>query len=396
MSFSVIKDQLLAQRTKDRYRSRTLIENNSGRLIAVDGKEYINFSSNDYLGLNGHPEINQAFIEGIERFGASSSSSSLVTGYSFAHQKLEEKICHWLNVERCLLFTSGFAANMGFMQALGKAGCDLILDKLSHASLIDGAASIADTKTNINKSQNAQQKSKFSRFNHNDIGHLTRKLKSASSPLVVTEGVFSMDGDKAPLAEIAKITTNAKGHLLVDDAHGIGLYGSHGEGSCIDLPRDNLSIMVTFGKALASSGAALGVDEEIYEYLVNFCRHYIYSTAMSPAQAWATVKSIELIQRENWRREKINLLRNLLVEKLPKKIVLTESQSSIIGIVLGDESTTLAASEKLKKQGIWVTAIRPPTVKIGTSRLRVTITCHHNESDINYLVEKLSELNLND
>lgn len=390
MAFDFIAGQISAQKSQARYRQRVCsqtMENLAslqGTQILVGGKPYINFSSNDYLGLNNHDEINKAMQEGVARFGICASASSLVTGFNYAHKALEDKICQWLNKPRCLLFTSGFSANVALFQTLGqetgKNRAHFYLDKLSHASMIDGAFT---------------SKAKVKRFSHNNTEELSQLLFSSDSQnkLVASEGVFSMDGDQAHLVELNNVAKKNNAWFYLDDAHSIGVIGDQGQGSSSILTNNNQAkiTMATFGKAIATSGAFLACDENVHDYLVNFARHYIYSTAISPALAWATIKSIELIQQEQWRRDKITELSTLFTELLDPSIEIIPSASSIHAIIIGDEQKALNISEQLKKQGIWLTAIRPPTVAFGTSRLRVTICVNHNVNNIKHLASCLNK-----
>lgn len=390
MAFEFINDNLLVQKNASRYRQRVCIQQVNTDIppqntkIVMNGKTYINFSSNDYLGLNNHPKINQAMQEGIDKFGICSSSSNLVTGFNYAHKALEDKICEWLNKPRCLLFSSGFAANEAIFKTLGQtinqSKTHFFLDKLSHASMIDGAyASKASVK----------------RFAHNNMAQLAQLLSLNDSPnkLIASEGIFSMDGDQAKLTRLEALTKQHNAWLYLDDAHSIGLIGNQGQGSSSVLKADSEChiIMATLGKAIATSGAFLACNEVLHDYLINFARHYIYSTAISPAIAWATIQSIELIQQEKWRRDKIVELSQLFINELNGNIKIVPSDSSIHAIIIGNEQRSLEVSEKLKKQGLWLTAIRPPTVAVGTSRLRVTICANHNVNEIKLLAQCLNK-----
>lgn len=380
MAFEFITHDVNEQKQRARYRKRQCVSVQNAREVVVDNKQYINFSSNDYLALNHHAEINLALQQGAEKFGTCASGSSLITGYSYAHQALEDDICEWLNKERCLLYASGFSANTALMQALGQKDCQLFLDKLSHASLIDGALG---------------SDAKMKRFLHNDIEQLHRMLHKSTLAeqnhnIVVSEGVFSMDGDQANVQALFQCVKKHKAMLYLDDAHSIGVIGEQGAGSSSIADID--IIMATCGKSIATSGAFVACNNSIAEYLINFSRHYIYSTAISPALAWATKKSIELIRKEQWRRDKIKYLSELFVSKLDRNIELIPTSSSIHAVVIGDEQRTLNVCEYLKNKGIWLTAIRPPTVPNNSSRLRVTITSGHKENDINYLANCINEV----
>jgi len=379
MSFDFLQFDLAQQKVKSRYRQLTCNEiSGEHKAIVVNEKSYINFSSNDYLGLNNHPKIIKAFQEGIDKFGLCASSSSLVTGYHYAHQALEHQVCEWLNKSHCLLFSSGFTANLALFEALGKsANTGFYLDKLSHASMIDGAY---------------KTQAKVKRFKHNDVEHLTTILNTNNAPphkLIASEGIFSMDGCQAKVSELATIAKKNDAWLYLDDAHSIGVIGDEGQGSN---SIENIDItMATMGKAFATGGALLACDKQLHEYLVNFSRHYIYSTAISPAMAWASKTSIELIKTEQWRRDKIFELSELFKRSLDNHIEVITTHSSIHAIVIGDEYKTIVVSDMLKNQGFWVTPIRPPTVAVNSSRLRVTICADHSAIDINNLSKSINK-----
>lgn len=380
MAFDFIHTKLAEQHTLSRYRQRFCVEKIQGQQIIIDGKTYTNFSSNDYLGLNQHPDIEKSFQHGIDSYGLCSTGSNLITGFNKAHQQLENTICEWLNQESCLLFTSGFTANQGFMQAINQPDTQLLLDKLSHASLIDGAF----TGESRNK-----------RFLHNDLEQLERFLQKSnvSNKLIVSEGVFSMDGDQAPVTKLSLLAQKYNAWLYLDDAHSLGVVGDNGAGSSSFKTNQPIDIvMATFGKALATSGAFIACSKNLKEYLLNYCRHYIYTTALSPAIAVATNSSIQLIQKEQWRREKIASLSELFISLLDCNVEILPTQSSIHALVIGDENKTLSVAQEMKNQGFWLTAIRPPTVKPNSSRLRVTICANHNVNNIRGLASALNKV----
>lgn len=376
MAFDFIQQQRQQRQQAHRFRSLTPIEQSEGMHIKVAGKAYVNFSSNDYLGLNQHSEVKKALQTGADRFGPSASSASLITGNHYAHRTLQAQICQWVNKPRCLLYSSGFAANVGALHALGDKSSEFYLDKLSHASLIDGAYT---------------SQAKVKRFLHNDHQQLTQLLKQSSShnKLIVTEGIFSMDGDQANWPLLSQVANAHNAWVYADDAHAIGVVGEQGQGSISKCDID--IVMATFGKALASSGAFIACNDDVADHLTNFSRHYIYSTAISPALAWATIKSIELAQQENWRREKIKQLSELFSSTLDQSIQLLATDSSIHGVVIGSEQKTLQVSQKLKNDGFWVSAIRPPTVANNSSRLRVTISALHIDREIKALANSINE-----
>lgn len=386
MAFEFIEQNLAQQRHLHRYRETICIEAIDQQNIRVNGKNYINFSSNDYLGLNQHPEINQAYQQGVSQFGLCSAGSALVTGYQYPHQQLENVICEWLNMPSCLLFTSGFTANNGVLQALGHESVNYFLDKLSHASLIDGALS---------------SKARTKRFLHNNVEQLDALLNkpvkqssttsTAVNNVIVSEGVFSMDGDKAPISALNTIRKKHHALLYLDEAHSIGVLGQQGQGVTNSTEGADM-IMATFGKAVATSGAFLACSDKVKEYLLNFNRHYIFSTAMSPAMAVATAKSIAIIQQEQWRRDRIQTLSELFISLLNNEIKVLPTQSSIHALVIGSEEKTLKMSQQLKEAGFWLSAIRPPTVAVGSSRLRVTINANHNAKEIKALAEAIKKV----
>lgn len=374
-----IDDALAARRSADTLRRRYVVAQGAGRWLETNDQRYLNFSSNDYLGLSHHPHILRAWQQGAERFGVGSGGSGHVSGYSIAHQQLEEELADWLGYPRALLFISGFAANQAVITALMEKDDRIVADRLSHASLLE-AASLCPAQ--------------LRRFTHNDASHLKRLLDAPCSgrQLVVTEGVFSMDGDNAPLVDIQQAVQARNAWLLVDDAHGIGVSGEAGRGSCWQQRVKPELLVVTFGKGFGVSGAAILCSENVADYLLQFARHLIYSTSMPPAQAMALQASLSVIrsQEGDARREKLTAL----IQRFRSAInhpdfMLAQSHSAIQPLIVGENARALQLADTLRRQGCWVTAIRPPTVPAGTARLRLTLTQAHEPEDIDRLLEVL-------
>lgn len=365
-------NQALEQR-KAQGLSRSLlnIEDGNRTFLIHDGDSYLNFSSNDYLGLASDKELTQAWQTGLDRFGNGSGASPLVTGHSSAHSELEETLCDWLGFERAILFNSGFSANQAMLFSLLEKDDLLLQDKLNHASLIEaGMLSSARMK----------------RFRHNDVEHLAASIQG--NTLVVTEGVFSMDGDLAPLGEIDSVV-KGKAWLAVDDAHGIGVLANDGSGSCAYAGIRPDLLVVTFGKAFGLSGAAILCSSEVGDYLTQFARHHVYSTAMPPAQAVALNTAAKMIQQQTWRRDKLLELSHHYHALLSNELGYCETQTPIKPFILGSSDRAIEVANQLKSNGLWVTAIRPPTVAKGSARLRVTLTAGHEKAHLTKFAEQL-------
>ena len=371
---------------------RSLISAEStGKYIVVEGKQYLNFAGNDYLGLATNSDVQSASLHRA----AGATASPLVTGRNSIHCQLEQALLDWTQAPSrfaCLLYSSGFAANTGVISALfnsKNSDARLVQDKLNHASLMD-----------VGKHVQALGHCKQIRFQHNDISSLQQvfenKCDTDAPKLVVTEGVFSMDGDTADLTKTKALANHNKAWLMLDDAHGIGVTGDKGQGSFaeqgLSLSESDIHV-ITFGKALGSQGAAVIADRDVIQYLANFSREYIYSTHLSPLQAEATLNNVKVLQQQTWRREKleqnIHLFREL-AKKLPFKLL--QSDAAIQPVLVGNETLAMTLSEQLKLNGIWAGAMRYPTVAKGQARLRVTITANHEAKDIEYLVSVLEKL----
>jgi 8-amino-7-oxononanoate synthase len=394
MAFDFIASALDKRRKEGLLRSRNTVDSASGPLIEIGGQHYINFSSNDYLAMRRSSVVLQAWVDGISEYGGGSGASPLVTGYTNAHQALEEYLATELKRDKVLLFNSGFAANQAVCQALFNQSQtkhqDLIIaDKLMHASFIEGAqGSLA----------------KLCRFKHNDLKHLQMLLNSAGrqqgqNVLVATEGVFSMDGDQAPLPDIVTMSKQSDAWVMVDDAHGFGTLGKHGRGviETHQLSQQQVPIlMATFGKAIGTAGAFVAGSHDFIDYLINFARHYIYSTAMPAAQAYATLMSLQAKQSAERRTLLAQRIEQFKFLANKAGLTLMPSNTAIQPLLIGDAQKALVVSEKLKALGLWVTAIRYPTVPKYTDRLRITLTAGHESRDIQALVDALQLVLLNE
>ncbi|MGG8024256.1 8-amino-7-oxononanoate synthase [Klebsiella aerogenes] len=367
------------RRAADAFRRRLPVSHGAGRWLEREGERWLNFSSNDYLGLSQHDAIIAAWQQGAERYGVGSGGSGHVSGYSQAHRELEEELADWLGYPRSLLFISGFAANQALIAALAEKDDRIVADRLSHASLLE-AASLSPAQ--------------LRRFTHNDPQQLAQLLAKPldGQQLVVTEGIFSMDGDSAPLADIQAAARSAGALLLVDDAHGIGAIGDEGRGSCHTQAVRPELLVVTFGKAFGVSGAAVLCSESMADYLLQFARHLIYSTAMPPAQAVALSAALRIIRSDEGqqRREFLSArIRQFRAGMGDVSLGLTDSRSAIQPLIVGDNARALALASSLREAGCWAIAIRPPTVPAGGARLRLTLTAAHQAEDIARLLEVL-------
>ncbi|WP_199768278.1 8-amino-7-oxononanoate synthase [Vibrio campbellii] len=373
---SRIESALAARKAQGLNRSMNVVFSGNQSILEYEGRRYINFSSNDYLGLANDQALVRAWQQGLSVYGSGSGASPMVTGFSAAHSNLEAALTEWLGYERAILFGSGFSANQALLFTLLEKSDVLIQDRLNHASLMEaGMLSPA----------------KMKRFKHNDIAHLKSLLSSEDNHLVVTEGVFSMDGDCAPLADIAEVTRSHDAWFAVDDAHGIGVLGESGGGSCELAKVKPELLIVTFGKAFGMSGAAILCDHATGDFLTQFARHHVYSTAIPPAQAYALTHAVSMIQEQSWRREKLTELNEAYRDGLQELDGFVETQTSIKPFMIGESELALQVASACRQNGIWVTAIRPPTVPKGTSRLRITLTANHTNEQIKTLSMALKQ-----
>lgn len=363
------------------YRQRPLLESPQGPEVRVDGETLLAFCSNDYLGLANHPEVIRALREGAERWGVGGGASHLVIGHSTPHHQLEEALAEFTGRPRALLFSTGYMANLAAVTALVGQGDTVLEDRLNHASLLDaGLLSGA----------------RFSRYLHNEVASLASRLdKVSGNTLVVTDGVFSMDGDLAELPALAGKCRARGAWLMVDDAHGFGVLGASG-GGCVEhfgLGLDEVPVLVgTLGKAFGTAGAFVAGSEELIETLIQFARPYIYTTSQPPAVACATLKSLELIRSEGWRREHLNALVARFRRGAERiGLPLMNSFTPIQPVLVGDSERALRLSAALRRRGLLVGAIRPPTVPAGSARLRVTLSAAHSEAQMDRLLEAMAD-----
>lgn len=378
---SAISAYLAARRQQGLYRERKPIDTPQQPEQIVDGRRLISFCSNDYLGLANHPKVIEALQQGASQYGVGSGAAHLVNGHSRAHHELEIALARLTQRPKALLFSCGYMANLGLLQALTEKGDLVFEDRLNHASLLDGVRLSG---------------ARLLRYQHLDMQHLKRRLAHfvtapKTNTLLVTDSVFSMDGDIAPLRELAQMAAQYDAGLMVDDAHGLGVLGPGGGGALLHygLNETEVPIMMgTLGKALGTAGAFVAGSEELIEYLVQSARTYIYTTALPAALAKATLASIDLLHAESWRQSYLHeLIYYFRKQANQLGIRLSQSQTPIQPIYLGCVNKTLECSQRLLQAGFWIPAIRPPTVPEGTARLRISLTAAHKKSHIDQLLE---------
>jgi 8-amino-7-oxononanoate synthase len=362
-------------------RSRRILESQQGINLICDGKAVTNFCSNDYLGLANHPDMIDAFKNATDKWGVGSGSAHLICGHTSSHHALEEELAEFTGRERALLFSTGYMANLGAISALVGRGDTVLEDRLNHASLLDGGLSSG---------------AKFKRYAHANSGHLKELLvKAEGNKLIVTDGVFSMDGDTAPLQALSFVAKQHSAWLMVDDAHGFGVLGANGGGVTEEagLSQDDVQVLVgTLGKAFGTFGAFVAGSEELIETLINTARTYIYTTALPASVAEATSASLKILRTENWRREKLKtLVERFRTGAAQLDLPLMPSSSPIQPVLVGQSEKASMASQYLFENGFLVSAIRPPTVPANAARLRVTFSALHEEAQVDQLLEALAK-----
>jgi 8-amino-7-oxononanoate synthase len=375
-----LEPELEQRRRKHLYREREVLATPQGVEVVVGQERLLAFCSNDYLGLANHPAVVHAFQDGAARYGVGAGASHLVSGHSGAHHALEEELAEFVGSARALLFSTGYMANLGVVSALVSRHGTIFEDRLNHASLID-AARLA--------------RAEVVRYAHGDSARLAELMATSPQPeLITTDAVFSMDGDVAPLAALEQLARRHGARLLADDAHGFGVLGAQGRGSfeAQGVPLAGPSILMgTLGKALGTFGAFVAGEAALIETLIQQARTYIYTTALPPAVAEATRAALRLVRAESWRREQLRaLIARFRTGAMQLGLKLLASDTAIQPVMLGDAEAALRASRALRAHGIWVPAIRPPTVPAGSARLRVTLSTAHSTEHVDRLLDALA------
>jgi len=409
LPFTQLQTELDERAALGLLRQRRTLQSPQSPHIVVDGKSYLSFCSNDYLGLANHPELIDAMQQGAARYGAGAGAAHLVSGHTQAHHDLEVALAAFVGKPAALLFSTGYMANLGVVQALVGKGDTVFADKLNHASLNDAML---------------LSRAEVQRYRHNDMAQLAQLLEKTDGQariphpnplpegeganeslrelpvrcgrkLIITDAVFSMDGDLAPLPELLALCEQHDAWLLVDDAHGFGVLGGQGRGSLahFGITSKRIIYMATLGKAAGVFGAFVAAEQVVIDTLVNHARSYVYTTATPPALASAVLASLRVIEQGDALRAHLQLLVAQLrsgLDGLPWKLM--PSSTAIQPLLIGDNKAALELSNKLRERGIWVAAIRPPTVPQGTARLRITLSAAHTATDVTRLIEELHEL----
>ncbi len=382
MPYQELQAELDERAAPGLLRARRTLDTPQSPHIVVDGKPYLAFCSNDYLGLANHPQLISALQNGAQQWGVGAGAAHLVSGHFAPHHQLEIQLAEFVHKPAALLFSTGYMANLGVVQALVGKADTVFADKLNHASLNDAML--------LSRAQ-------IKRYRHGDMAQLTEQLAQTQNgrKLVITDAVFSMDGDLAPLSELLALCERHDAWLLVDDAHGFGVLGQQGSGSLahfnLDSPR--IIYMATLGKAAGVSGAFVAAEQVVIDTLINHARSYVYTTATPPALSVALLQSLQLIGQGDDRRAHLqNLIARLRdgLSDLPWSLM--PSATAIQPLLIGENKMALQLSEGLRERGIWVAAIRPPTVPQSTARLRITLSAAHGDADVMQLVEALHEL----
>jgi 8-amino-7-oxononanoate synthase len=384
---TTIKKNLKNLKIAGNYRIRRKKDSGNSHIFVYKNKNYLSFASNDYLSLSDDKRIINSAKKSLDKYGFGTSSSPLISGYTKSHFKLEEEISKFLGQEKTLLFSTGYQANMGVIKSLVNRKDNIFADQLNHASLIDGSI---------------LSRANFKRYKHSDIKNLENLIsnsKSLANNLIISDSLFSMDGDLANLKKLKTLSKKSNSLLLIDEAHALGVFGKSGEGLISEHGlnnEDNIFLTGTFGKSVGTYGAFFSGNSDYVEYVMQKARSYIYSTSIPVNAVEATRKSLKIIEKESWRREKLFSLIQYFKKNIKKiNYESLDSDSQIQVIIIGKSIDAINVSEELLKKGIYLPAIRPPTVEEGKSRLRVSLTVNHEESDIDYLINILDTISRN-
>ena len=382
-----IKKKLNDLKLSNKYRIRRAKDSGNSHIFVYKKKEYLSFASNDYLSLASDKRIIGSAKKALDKHGYSISSSALISGYSKSHFALEEELSSFLGQERTLLFSTGYQANLGVIKSLVNRGGHIFADNLNHASLIDGSI---------------LSRANFKRYKHKDISdleELLNKAKSAKNKLIISDSLFSMDGDFANLKKLKSKLSKHKAIMLIDEAHSLGIFGKGGSGLLYKSAlnnKDDIFLTGTFGKSIGTFGAFFSGKKDIVDFVMQNSRGYIYSTSLPINTVEATRKSLKIIKREDWRREKLfSLIKYFKNNIRDLNLSAINSDSQIQALMIGSSKDALSISNKLMRAGIYIPAIRPPTVEEGKSRLRISLTVDHSEKDIDYLLNILDKLSRN-
>jgi len=381
MRLSFIDEEIVALKEKGRYRFLRRLSTPQDARIVIEGEEVLNFSSNNYLGLANHPEVVAALADFAARYGVGAGASRLISGHMDVHAELEEAMARFKGAEACLTFSAGYMANLGILSTLGDSGATIFSDEWNHASIVDGCR-LSRARVEV--------------YRHADVTHLEELLRASSArrKIVVTDGVFSMDGDVAPLPDIVEVKDRHGAILVVDDAHATGVLppGGRGSADAFGLSGRVEILMGTFSKALGTYGAYLCSTRRMVEFFINKCRPFIFNTGLPPAVAGATLASLGILAREPERLKALWDNERLFREEMGARGRRVESDTAIVPILVGSDGDTMAASRALFNRGVFVHGIRPPTVPEGTGRLRLTLMATHTAGMVRTAAERIDEV----
>lgn len=383
MLIEPIQDELTLLKKDFLFRSLKTLQSAQDAVITIDGKKVINFCSNNYLGLANHPKLKEASVWAIRKFGTSASASRLISGNNILYKELEEKIAAFKKTESAVVFSSGYAANLGAIQAFLAKGDFIFSDRLNHASIIDGAI---------------LSRAKILRYPHRDTLKLEEFLGSLLEgnrrKLIVTDSLFSMDGDIAPLKELNNLARKHSSFFMVDEAHATGIFGKSGSGLLEEfgIEDPNIIQMGTFSKSLGSLGGYIAAKKEIIDYLINKSRSLIYTTALPPSVLASSIASLELIKDKALRERLWDNIKFFKKNLSTLKFDTGDSNSQIIPIILKDSKLSLKFSEGLFREGVFAHAIRPPTVPVGTARIRISIMASHKKENLVFGLDKIEKV----